>query len=248
METPLALVTGGTGGIGTEICKNFAHAGMQVVALDIPSRLDEAMAWQADMKEQHKLDIRVATADVADFNSCQSMAEEVLASYGAVSVLVNAAGITSDSTLAKMDKSMWDNVLRTDLDSVFNITRQFIEPMIAQQYGRIVNVSSVNGRKGQFGQTNYSAAKAGVHGFTKALSQEMANKGVTVNTVSPGYVGTPMVMAIREDIREKIVQQIPMKRLAHPSEIAHVVSFLCDSASAYITGANIDINGGLWMH
>jgi len=248
MTLPLALVTGGTGGIGTEICKKFARAGMRVIALDIPSRVEQAKSWQAELNSAESLEIQVATADVADFDSCQAMAEEVLAKHGAVTYLVNAAGITRDSTLAKMDKLMWQDVVRTDLDSVFNITRQFLEPMIEQRYGRIINISSVNGRKGQFGQTNYSAAKAGVHGFTKALSQEMASKGITVNTVSPGYVGTPMVMAIREDVREKIVQQIPMKRLAEPSEIAHVVSFLCDKASGYITGANIDINGGLWMH
>jgi len=192
--------------------------------------------------------IDVRFADVANFESCEKMASDLIERWGPVSLLVNAAGITRDTTLGKMDQHQWNDVLRTNLDSLFNITRQFIRPMVDQGYGRIINISSVNGQKGQFGQTNYSAAKAGVHGFTMSLAQEVAAKGITVNTISPGYVDTNMVMAIPEDIREQIIKQIPVGRAAEPSEIARVICFLGEEQSGYITGANIDINGGLWMH
>ncbi|MBX2879275.1 MAG: acetoacetyl-CoA reductase [Granulosicoccus sp.] len=248
MSQRLALVTGATGGIGREICLHLANAGDRVIALDLPSQETTAKNWSDELKQSTGHKIEVASADVADFDSCQTMAETVLQQFGTVTVLVNVAGITRDSTLVKMEQSMWDQVLRTNLDSMFNVTRHFIEPMIAEGFGRIVNIASINGRKGQYGQTNYSAAKAGVHGFTMSLAQETAAKGITVNTISPGYVSTPMVEAIREDIRQQIVEQIPVRRPAEPSEIARVVSFLADNDSGYITGANIDVNGGLWMH
>ena len=248
MDSQLALVTGGTGGIGTQICTDFARRGFQVVAIELPELEQQTQAWQLNLKQQYNVDVAIEFADVSNFESCQSMAERVRSQFGDTSILVNAAGITRDSTLVKMEATQWDEVMRSNLDSIFNVTRQFIEPMVANGYGRIVNISSVNGGRGQFGQTNYCAAKAGVHGFTKALAQETAAKGVTVNTVSPGYVATPMVEKIREDILQSLVDKIPLKRLAKPEEIAHVVAFLVDDASAYITGANIDINGGLWMH
>jgi len=244
----LALVTGATGGIGSEVCLHLARSGNKVIAIDLPSQQEKANNWCREVKNKFNLDIETTSANVADFASCQSMATLVQQQFGRVAILINVAGITQDSTLVKMEPSMWDDVLRTNLDSMFNVTKQFIDPMIEAKFGRIINISSVNGRKGQFGQTNYSAAKAGVHGFTMALAQETASKGITVNTISPGYVATPMVRAIREDIQQKIVDQIPVRRLADPAEIARVVGFIADDDSGYITGANIDVNGGLWMH
>jgi len=244
----LALVTGATGGIGSEICLHLARAGNKVIAIDLPSQQEKANTWCREVNSKFNLNIEITSANVADFSSCETMANFVRQQFGSVAILVNVAGITRDSTLVKMEPSMWDDVLRTNLDSMFNMTKQFIDPMIEARFGRVINIASVNGRKGQFGQTNYSAAKAGVHGFTMALAQETASKGITVNTISPGYVATPMVEAIREDIQQKIVDQIPVRRMAEPSEIARVVRFLADDDSGYITGANIDVNGGLWMH
>lgn len=251
MTDRLALVTGGTGGIGTEICAELAERGFRVVAVDLPgggangkaNGGDHIAKWKSQLQERG-LDIAFEPADVSDFNSCRQLARTLERDYGTVEILVNAAGITRDSTLRKMAPDQWDEVLRVNLDSVFNISRQFIDGMLHQGYGRIVNIASVNGQRGQFGQTNYSAAKAGMHGFTMALARETAGKGVTVNSVSPGYVETNMVMSIAEKIREKIVKQIPVGRLAHPAEIARVVGFLVDDESGYITGANIPINGG----
>lgn len=246
--TRYALITGGTGGIGTEICLHLSSAGYRIIALDHPAQKDQLTDWLDKINQQADNHIELCFADVGDFDSCTTCAEEILRVHGSPSVLVNAAGITRDTTLRKMDLHQWQDVIRTNLDSVFNVTRQFVQPMADQGFGRIINISSVSGQKGQFGQTNYAAAKAGMHGFTKALAQELASKGVTVNTISPGYVSTSMVMAIREDIRANIVDQIPVGRMAEPSEIARVVAFLADDQSGYITGANIDINGGLWMH
>lgn len=241
-----AIITGGIGGIGTAISKRLASDGNRVISTYISDEKSRAMAWKKELeKDGHE--VEVYECDVSDYQSCQNFAAVIEDKYGHIDVLVNGAGITRDSLLKKMDKENWDAVLDTNLDSVFNITRSYINGMLKNGYGRIINISSVNGQKGQFGQTNYSTAKAGMIGFTRSLALEMAEKGITVNCVCPGYVGTPMVEAIREDILEGIVQQIPMKRLASVEEIADAVAFLADPNSGYITGTEIAVNGGLWM-
>ncbi len=242
----VALVTGGVGGIGTAICRELALKGHQVVAGYHPAEEQNA---QARLKEwqQEGLSIDIAAGDVASYASFTEAGKNIVAKYGKVDLLVNCAGITRDKTLKKMTEDDWNSVLNVDLNSLFNVTKQFIDGMTERGYGRIVNISSVNGKKGQFGQTNYSAAKAGVHGFTMALAQEVAKKGVTVNSVSPGYTETAMTKQIPADVTKQIVDQIPMGRMAQPEEIAYVVSFLCDDRAGYVTGANISINGGLFI-
>ena len=237
----VALVTGGTGGIGTAICRKLAAAGAKVIATYIG---DEAAAkdWQAKMAADG-VQADIVRCDVSNFEDCKAMAEQI----GAVDILVNNAGITKDGTFRKMSADQWNAVLTVNLDSVFNVTRQFVDGMMSKGFGRIINISSINGQKGQFGQTNYSAAKAGMHGFTMALAQETAKKGVTVNSVSPGYIGTEMVMAVPEDVRNQIIAQIPVGRLGKPEEIAALVTFLASEDAAFITGANIAANGGQHM-
>ena len=237
----VALVTGGTGGIGTAICRKLAAAGAKVIATYIG---DEAAAkdWQAKMAADG-VQADIVRCDVSSFEDCKAMAEQI----GAVDILVNNAGITKDGTFRKMSADQWNAVLTVNLDSVFNVTRQFVDGMMSKGFGRIINISSINGQKGQFGQTNYSAAKAGMHGFTMALAQETAKKGVTVNSVSPGYIGTEMVMAVPEDVRNQIIAQIPVGRLGKPEEIAALVTFLASEDAAFITGANIAANGGQHM-
>ena len=242
----IALVTGGTGGIGTAICIALAEQGRKVIAGYFPPDKEIAEAWQ----QQHRAngnDFEIVACDVSDFESSQRMLHDVEKTIGAVDILVNCAGITRDKTLRRMTPEQWDSVLRTNLDSAFNVTRHVVESMSQNGFGRIVNICSVNGQKGQFGQANYSAAKAGLHGFTKAVAQELASKGVTVNSVSPGYVKTDMTDAIPEDVREAIIQQVPMGRMALPDEIAYVVSFLTDDRNTYMTGANLPVNGGMYM-
>ncbi|WP_374350337.1 acetoacetyl-CoA reductase [Chitinimonas sp.] len=240
----IALVTGGMGGIGTAICQRLADAGHTVVTTY--SRPGKETQWLADQKEKG-YQFHAYQCDVADFDACQAMAARIIAEVGQVDVLVNNAGITKDTTFRKMGKVDWDVVMRTDLDSVFNVTKPFIDSMTDRNFGRIINVSSINGQKGQFGQTNYSAAKAGMHGFTKALAQEVAKKGVTVNTVSPGYIATEMVMAVKEEIRNSIIAGIPVNRLGTPEEIAELIVFLAGDHAGFITGSNIAINGGQHM-
>ena len=245
VEAGRAVVTGGTGGIGTAVCRRLAADGNLVVSTCIPAEAEQARAWKSRMtREGYSVDIRVC--DVSDFDSCRELAAEVEETYGPVEILVNAAGITRDAMLRKMTPEQWQAVLDTNLDSVFNVTRGFIRGMIANGYGRIVNISSVNGQKGQFGQTNYSTAKAGMIGFTRSLAVELADKGITVNCVCPGYVHTPMVEKIREDVLKAIVDQIPMGRLATVEEIAGAVAFLASRDSGYITGTELAVNGGLW--
>ena len=243
----VALVTGGIGGIGTEICKQLDHQGRLVVASHLSQEESIAIKWQQEQKQLGHT-IGLVAVDVTSFESCAGMAKDVESRFGPVSILVNCAGITRDATLRKMEETQWTSVLSTNLDSVFNITRQVIESMVNNGFGRIVNISSVNGQKGQFGQTNYSAAKAGMHGFTKALAQEVAKKGVTVNTVSPGYIATEMVRGIEEDILNQIIATIPVGRLGKPEEIARAVAYLCEDESGFITGSNLSINGGLHMY
>ncbi|XZG71915.1 acetoacetyl-CoA reductase [Chitinibacteraceae bacterium HSL-7] len=241
MMSRIALVTGGMGGIGTAICKQLADAGYTVATTY--SRAGKEQQWLADAREGGYT-FHAFECDVTDYEACARLKSRIEAELGPVDVLVNNAGITRDATIRRLDKASWDAVIATNLDSVFNVTKQFIEGMVERNWGRIINISSINGQKGQIGQTNYSAAKAGMHGFTMALSQEVAKKGVTVNTISPGYIATDMVMAIQEDIRAKIVAQIPVGRLGKPEEIAALVGYLSSELAGFMTGANLAINGG----
>lgn len=243
-KTRLALVSGGTGGIGAAICLRLADSGYRV-ATNYRNE-EKAQKWRAKCLEQG-YEIAIYQADVSNFDESQALIKRIEDEHGPVDVLVNNAGITRDTTFRKMTLDHWNAVMDINLDSVFNMTRPVIEGMIDRGFGRVINISSVNGQKGQFGQTNYSAAKAGMHGFTKALAQEVARKGVTVNTVSPGYIGTEMVMAVPEEIRNKIIAGIPVGRLGKPEEIANVVNFLASEEAGFITGANISINGGQYM-
>jgi acetoacetyl-CoA reductase len=246
MVRPVALITGGTGGIGTAISRELARQGCLVVANYLPSLQSEARAWQQQLLTDG-IEVELAAGDVSSFEGAQIMVEDVEKRIGPVDILVNCAGITRDKTLRKMSEQQWREVMSTNLDSVFNVTRQVIEGMAERGFGRVVNISSVNGQKGQFGQSNYAAAKAGIHGFTMSLAQEVATKGVTVNSVSPGYVATAMTLAMPQEVREAIVAQVPMGRMGTPEEVAYVVGCLCDRRADYITGANIPVNGGLYM-
>lgn len=240
----IALVTGGTGGIGSAICKKLSNMGCLVITTY--RNEEKAKNWQEDMR-QSGYEPLIYNCDVADFEACQNMVSLIEQDYGPINILVNNAGITKDSTFKKMNLQQWRDVINCNLDSVFNVTRCVIESMLDRGYGRVINISSINAQKGQFGQTNYSAAKAGMHGFTKALAQEVARKGITVNTISPGYIATDMVMAVPEDVRNTIISQIPVGRLGQPEEIAHIVEFLVSDTSAFITGSNIAANGGQHM-
>jgi len=245
MAKRIAYVTGGMGGIGTSICKRLCKDGFTVVAGCGPNspRKDK---WLADMRAEG-YDVHASEGNVSDWESTRAAFEKVRTEIGEVDVLVNNAGITRDGQFRKMSKADWDAVIDTNLNSLFNVTKQVIDGMVERGWGRIINISSVNGQKGQFGQTNYSTAKAGIHGFSMALAQEVATKGVTVNTVSPGYVGTDMVRAIRPDVLEKIVAGIPVKRLAEPDEIASIVAWIASDEGGYATGSDFSINGGLHM-
>jgi acetoacetyl-CoA reductase len=242
----VAVVTGGMGGLGETISTKMHDTGFRVVVTYSLGNKN-ADAWSREMKSKG-YDFQAVPCDVADYDSCKGCVERIVREVGPVDVLVNNAGITRDMTFKKMAKADWDVVLRTNLDSVFNMTKQVMDSMMERGWGRVVNVSSVNGIKGAFGQTNYAAAKAGMHGFTKALALEVARKGVTVNTISPGYIGTKMVTAIPKDILDsKILPQIPVGRLGHPAEIGGLIVYLCSEEAAFVTGANISINGGQHM-
>jgi len=242
----VALVTGGMGGLGEAVCIKLAALGYQVVTTFSPGNA-KVDAWLGAMREQG-LDFKAYACDVSDYDAAQECVNQVIADVGPIDVLVNNAGITRDMTFKKMDKVNWDAVIKTNLDSVFNMTKPVCDGMVERGWGRIINISSVNGQKGAFGQTNYSAAKAGMHGFTKALALEVARKGVTVNTISPGYIGTKMVMDIPSEVLEtKIIPQIPMGRLGKPEEVAGLVAYLSSDEAAFVTGANIAINGGQHM-
>jgi acetoacetyl-CoA reductase len=245
VKTRIAFVSGGMGGIGTAICRRLGRTGHTVIAGCLPG-YEKKAEWLEAMRGQGYR-VHAAEGDVSEFDSCAEMFYSILAVVGPVDILINNAGITRDSVFKRMTEQDWMAVINTNLNSVFNVTRQVIDGMSERGWGRIINISSFNAIKGQFGQTNYSAAKAGMAGFSKALAQEVVRKGVTVNTVSPGYVETDMVMAIRPDIREQIIASIPMGRLAKPEEIAAVVAFLASEEAGYITGANISVNGGMHM-
>jgi acetoacetyl-CoA reductase len=240
----IALVTGGTGGIGTAICQRLAQMGHRVAT----NYRDEARArdWQSRMKSAG-FDIAIAPGDVGSPEGAEAMVKAVEAQLGPIDILINNAGITRDGTFHKMSAPQWHDVINTNLNSCFNVTRPVIDGMRNRKWGRVVQISSINGLKGQYGQANYAAAKAGMHGFTISLARENAKLGITVNTVSPGYVATDMVMAVPEDVRAKIVAEIPTGRLGKPEEIAYAVSFLVSEEAAWITGSNLDINGGQHM-
>ncbi len=244
MNNRVALVTGGTGGIGTAICKKLADMGHKV-ATNYRNE-EKAKAWQEKMKADG-YDFTLVKGDVGTPEEAAAMVKQVEEKLGPVEILINNAGITRDGTFHKMGAAQWHDVINTNLNSVYNVTRPVIEGMRERKWGRIIQISSINGLKGQYGQANYAAAKAGMHGFTISLARENAKIGITVNTVSPGYVATDMVMAVPEEVRAKIAADIPTGRLGKPEEIAYAVGFLVDEQAAWITGSNLDINGGHHM-
>ena len=246
MSKRIAVVTGGIGGLGTEMCKYLARSGRKVIAADLAKRAERVEAFRKEVAEFNG-DIVFEPLNVADFEDCGALVRRVEEKFGPISILVNAAGITRDTSLRKMTPEQWMEVLKVNLDGVFNMCRNVVDGMSSRGFGRIVNISSVNGQTGQFGQTNYSAAKAGMHGFAMALAREVASKGITVNSVSPGYCKTNLVMAVAEDVRNQIIAKTPVGRLGEPSEIARVVDFLAADDSGFITGANIPVNGGYFM-
>lgn len=248
MNNKTALVTGGMGGIGTVISRALADAGAIVAVTYYKNGNHElAKQWQQEQKKDG-YDFDIFYADLTDFAQSAQMVDAVVDKMQKIDILVNNAGITDDTTLLKMLPTQWYGVINNNLNSIFNVTQNVLKNMIDNQYGRIINISSINGQKGQFGQTNYCAAKAGIHGFTKALAQEVAKKGITVNTISPGYVKTQMIEKLKPEILDKIINQIPLGRLAEPEEVARVVTFLAAHDSSYITGANLSVNGGQYMN
>jgi acetoacetyl-CoA reductase len=235
------------GGLGTAICRRLHADGFRVATTFSPSNATPD-AWLSARRDEG-FRFCAYKVDVGDYADCEWMMQKLLAEMGRLDVLVNNAGITRDRSLRKMTPDDWRAVLRADLDSVFNMSKQAIEPMMSQRWGRIVNISSVNGQQGAFGQCNYSAAKAGMHGFTKALALEMARHGITVNTVSPGYLRTSMVDAVPSDVMNgKVLPQIPVGRLGEPDEVAALVAYLVSNDAGFITGANLAINGGQHMY
>ena len=243
MSSNIVLITGGTGAIGTAMCRQFVADGYRVVANCHESDRERSESVIAELVNEG-LDVTLSVFDVTDPVACTAAVKHIEAQIGELAVVVNAAGITRDATLLNLEPDQWNAVLRTNLDGVYNVTRACVAPMSERKYGRVVNISSVNGQRGQIGQTNYSAAKAGMTGFTKALAREVARDAITVNSVSPGYVQSPMIQAVPEKVRQKIIKQIPVGRFAEPEEIARVVSFLADRASGYITGTDMSVNGG----
>ncbi|MGZ3865503.1 MAG: acetoacetyl-CoA reductase [Bacteroidia bacterium] len=241
MNKRIVLVTGATGGLGTAMCKKLYDDGYRVVGNY--RNKQKATEWLDTMHAQN-YNINLFQGDVSDFDSAGNLIKDIEHTVGPIDTLVNNAGITRDMRLVNMKKEDWYDVINTNLNSVFNCTKHVINGMIERKFGRVINISSVNGQRGQYGQTNYSAAKAGMHGFTKSLSMEVAKYGITVNTISPGYIGTDMVMAVPEKVLNQIIAQVPMGRLGGTHEVAHLVSFLASEETSFITGANYAINGG----
>lgn len=247
MNARVVLVTGGTGGLGTAISQRMATQGYQVIAAYFKKgQHDLARAWQENQKKLG-FDIEIAYANLTCFDDCTKLTDMIIERYKKIDILVNNAGITQDVKLEKMTLQQWSSVITANLDSVFNITRSILPFMIAESWGRIISVASINAEKGQFGQCNYASSKAGLYGFSKSLAQEVAKKNITVNTVSPGYIKTEILNSIKVEILDKIIANIPVGRLGRPEEVAHVVSFLSNEESGFITGANFDINGGQYM-
>lgn len=243
----VAIVTGGTGGIGTSICQRLASANYDVVACYYKNGDHHAARKWQESQQKKGFNIDVLYANISNFDDCESVTQMVVEKYGHIDVLVNNAGITSDSSLKKMSFEQWQQVIDANLNSIFNMTRNVLPVMLENNYGRIISISSINGRKGQFGQCNYSASKSALYGFTKSLAQEVAAKGITVNTISPGYIETPMIEAMKESVLKAIVDNIPVGRLGKPEEIADAVVFFANATAGFITGANLDINGGHYM-
>lgn len=246
MKRMTALVTGGTGGIGTAICQRLTTDYQVIACYFKHGKHEEAQFWQQQQKEAG-FDIDIAYADIANYEDCEKLTSLVLERYGHIEVLINNAGVTNDVSLKKMTPLQWQQVIDANLNSVFNVTRNILPTMLEQNYGRIITISSINGRKGQFGQCNYAATKAALFGFSKSLALEVASKGITVNTVSPGYIKTQMLAALKPEILDAIIANIPVGRLGTPEEVAEAVAFLATKEAGFITGSNIDINGGQYM-
>ena len=244
MDKRIAVVTGGTGGLGTAICISLARAGRSVIAVDLGGNDERLEAFRGEVDG---LDVSFAAPDVSNFDACAAFVADTVRERGSLDILVNAAGITRDVTLRKMDREQWQQVIDVNLGGVFNMCQPAVEGMTARGFGRVVNISSVNGQTGQFGQANYSAAKAGMHGFTMAMAREVARKGVTVNSISPGYCETALVKAMPQEILDGIVGKVPVGRLGRPDEIARAVEFLTADDAGFITGANLPVNGGLFI-
>ncbi|KPQ30488.1 MAG: acetoacetyl-CoA reductase [Marinobacter excellens HL-55] len=248
MTNRIAVVTGAAGGLGTAMCKALADQGRKVVGTHLPGTAFTAQAeqWQADLREQG-IDVAIYPLDVTDFAGCQAFVNTVEQDLGPIDILVNNAGITNDAPLKKMQPEQWNQVINVNLNSMFNMCRQVFEGMCERGFGRIVNVSSLNGEKGQFGQSNYAATKAGIYGFTKSIALEGARKGVTANSVSPGYIDTPMVRKVPEKVLTSIVDGIPVGRLGQPEDIARAVAYLTADDAGFVTGTNMSVNGGQYM-
>ncbi len=247
MTKRIALVTGGMGGIGTAVCRKLAKSKDNVVVANCLPGYAQKDEWLQQMRKDGFDNVHAAEGDVSDFASTVAMVKKIESEIGPVDILINNAGIVRDNVLKKASETDWTSVINSNLNSVFNVTRNVIDGMAERGWGRVINMSSVNGQRGQFGQTNYSASKAGVHGFSMALAAETARKGITVNTVSPGYVDSPMIRAVPEDIRGRILDGIPAGRFGQPQDIATAVTFLCAEQSGFITGANLPVNGGQFM-
>lgn len=246
MSKRIALVTGGTGGIGTAICQHLTKNYRVIACYFKNGRHEEAKRWQDEQKEAG-FEMDIVYADISNYADCEKMASLVNERYGQTDILVNNAGITHDVSLKKMTPEQWQQVIDANLTSVFNVTRTVLPGMLAKEFGRIITISSINGRKGQFGQCNYAASKSALFGFTKSLALETASKGITVNTISPGYIATPMLTGMKEEVLQGIIASIPVGRLGTPEEVAAAVSFLASEEAGFITGANLDINGGQYM-
>lgn len=246
LKDRVALITGASGAIGRQICLYLNRAGAKVIGACVPSDVTAAQELQA-LGATAGVNVEMAAFDASDFDSTRDAIQGIEARYGQIDILINCAGITRDAPLRKMTADQWQQVMSVNLNSVFNSSRHVVEGMTARGWGRIVNISSVNGQKGQFGQTNYSASKAGVHGFTMALAQEVARKGVTVNTIAPGYIDSPMINAVPVAIRDKILEGIPSGRFGMARDIASAVTFLCSPQASYITGVQLPVNGGLFV-